>query len=341
MEDFLQNIDISEGEHKGNAVIWLKFPYNEVLQNRLKSMGAKFSYSQKSWYVMDHPNFRKLFNLSPPPPVGKAVMSKISDVNKKELSRMLDTLELKAYSPNTIRTYSLEFSQLLYLIKDFPVYELSPERLRSYILFCIRKLKMSESQVHSRLNAIKFYFEQVLNREAFMMEIPRPKKVQSLPKVLSTKEIKKLFSVVENPKHKVMLQLCYGMGLRVSEIVALKISHIDSHRMQVLIACAKGKKDRYVRLPFVVLDDLEDYYKEYQPKEYVFEGHYGRQYSVRSVQSVFKQAMEKAKINKTVGVHALRQSYATHLLEHGADMALIHKLLVNKKVKSSSDSMEE
>ena len=120
-----------------------------------------------------------------------------------------------------------------------------------------------------------------------------------------------------------MLKLCYGMGLRVSEIVNLKITDIDSGRMLVHIRSGKGKKDRYVTLPTSILDDLRNYYRNYRPKTYLFEGQYGGQYSIRSIQAVFKRSMQKAKINKSVGIHGLRHSYATHLLEAGTELSNI------------------
>jgi len=186
------------------------------------------------------------------------------------------------------------------------------------------------------MNAIKFYFEQVLHREKFFFEeIPRPKKMSSLPKILSKNDIVKIFSKVDNPKHLLMLKLCYGMGLRVSEIVNLKISDIDSRRMLVHIENAKGKKDRYVTLPSSILDDLRNYYRVYRPKIYLFEGQYGGHYAIRSVQTVFKNAMLKANINKSVGIHGLRHSYATHLLECGTDMFFIQKLLGHSNIKTT------
>jgi site-specific recombinase XerD len=268
--------------------------------------------------------------------MGKAALSQIHPVNLEALKRMHELLLLKSYSPNTIRTYCSEFSQLLVLLRDIPVDTLTPERLRSYFLYCVTKLKLSENLIHSRLNAIKFYFEQVLYREkVFFKEIPRPKKRSLLPKVLSKNDITKMFSKVYNPKHLLMLRLCYGMGMRVSEVVNLKVRDIDSHRMVVHIEAAKGKVDRYVTLPTSILDDLRKYYRTSRPKKYLFEGQFGEQYAIRSVQAVFKSAMYKAKINKSVGIHGLRHSYATHLLECGTDMYFIQKLLGHKDIKTT------
>ena len=249
---------------------------------------------------------------------------------------MHELLLLKSYSPSTIKIYCTEFSQLLYLLKDKQVDSLTPERLRSYFLYCATKLKLSENMIYSRINAIKFYFEQVLHHEKlFFEEIPRPQKRSSLPKVFSKNDIVRLFAQVDNPKHVLMLKLCYGMGLRVSEIVNLKIIDIDSGRMLVHIEKAKGKKDRYVTLPASILDDLRNYYRAYRPKTYLFEGQYGGHYAIRSVQAVFKNAMQKAKINKSVGIHGLRHSYATHLLESGTDIFFIQKLLGHRDIKTT------
>jgi len=333
-----QNYQFSIGEHRNKSVIFVHFPYNPQLQKELKEKfpTAKWSVSKKCWYLPDINAIRNEIGMQPKTEMGKAVISKIHPINLAALKRMHELLLLKAYSPNTIRTYCIEFSQLLYLLKDTPVDSLTPERLRSYFLYCVTKLKLSENIIHSRMNAIKFYFEQVLRREKFFFEeIPRPQKRESLPKVFSKNDISKIFSKVDNPKHLLMIKLCYGMGLRVSEIVNLKITNIDSRRMLVHIEAAKGKKDRYVTLPSSILDDLRNYYRTYRPKTYLFEGQHGGQYAIRSVQAVFKRAMQKAKINKSVGIHGLRHSYATHLLESGTDMAFIQKLLGHKDIKTT------
>jgi integrase/recombinase XerD len=330
----LDLIKVSLGSLRNNSVIWLAFEYNPILIHHVKSIGAKWSGSQKCWYLIDNPQNRNKFNIALNI-VGQKVYDKIHPNNLNAIHSMYDYLKLKSYSPNTIKTYINEFAQLLYAISSQPVSLMTTDDIKAYCLYCISDLKVSDNQMHSRINAIQFYFEQVLKRDPLKISIPRPKKPQQLPKVLSQKEIIKLFKVVDNQKHLLLLKLCYGMGLRVSELVHLKISDIDSARMQVLIQCAKGKKDRYVQLPQSILEPLRAYYITYRPKYYLFEGQMGGMYSVRSVQQVFKNAMKLAKINKQIGIHGLRHSYATHLLETGTDLSLIQKLLGHNQIKTT------
>ena len=332
------NYKFKTGEHRDKSVIFVYFPYNLQLKSDLleKFRTAKWSASQKCWYMPDINAIRKEIGMAPKTEIGKAIMNQIHTVNQPALNQMHELLLLKGYSPNTIQTYCVEFAQLLYILKDTNVDALTPDRLRSYFLYCVKTLKLSENTIHSRLNAVKFYFEQVLHREKlFFFEIPRPQKRSSLPKVFSKSDIVKLFSQVDNLKHLTMLKLCYGMGLRVSEIVNLKIANIDSGRMLVHIENAKGKADRYVTLPTSILEELRKYFRAYKPKIYLFEGQHGGHYSIRSVQAVFKNAMKKAKINKNVGIHGLRHSYATHLLEAGTDVTFIQQLLGHRNLKTT------
>jgi integrase/recombinase XerD len=296
---------------------------------------VRWSAKMKAWYVTDNQYFRALFGLEPLPIKGKAALLHIDQINQDALTRFISTLQLKAYCQNTILTYRNEFAQLLYALKETQVDTLDAEKLRSYFLYCTTELELSENTLHSRINAVKFYFEQVLHREKMFFDIPRPKKPSILPVTIHAEDIKKMLSVTTNLKHNTMLKLCYGMGLRVNEIIGLKIVHIDSKNMQVLLVAAKGKKDRYVNLPQSILDQLRTYYTEYKPKEYLFEGQYGGQYSIRSAQNVFKQALEKAKINKDVGIHSLRHSFATHLLEAGTDIRFIQELLGHQDIKTT------
>lgn len=321
--------------HKGQNRIVVYFEKNAALIERFKKLpGARWSSTLKAWHIPDNMHYRKKFGIVPEF-VSKKQLLKIGEVNQPAMQKLIEELQLKGYSENTIKTYRNEFAQLLYILRNNCVDELNAERIRSYFLYCIRKLKMTENQLHSRFNAVKFYFEKVLKFEKIFIEIPRPKKPSKLPKVINAQDIKKMLAVTENLKHNLLLKLCYGMGLRVSEIVNLKIKDIDSRNMQVFIERAKGKKDRYVNLPESVLGQLRDYYREYKPKEYLFEGQYGGKYSLRSAQQVFKDALRKAQINKEAGIHSLRHSFATHLLEAGTDISYIQKLLGHNDIKTT------
>lgn len=321
--------------HEGKDVILIKFPYDKELVERVKKLvGVKWSQSKKAWYVLDTSQYRKKFGIEEKV-IGKEAITRIHEINKSNFKNYVDFLYLKGYSTNTIRTYTVEFSQLLYLLKEKNINELTTEQLKSYLLYCLQTLKLSENQVHNRINAIKFYFEKVLKRPTIVFEIPRPKKPLLLPKVIHIEDVAKMIKQTQNIKHKTMLMLVYGMGLRVSEIVKLEITDIDSKNMQVHIRGAKGKKDRYANLPETVLPFLRNYYKAYKPKKYLFEGQYGEQYSRRSAQQVFKQSLERANINKNIGIHGLRHSFATHLLEQGTDISYIQKLLGHNNIKTT------
>jgi integrase/recombinase XerD len=195
---------------------------------RIKEIkGAKWSKTLNAWHLPDNAENRKRFKL-PEKTIGKQNIFKISQINQKAYQAYIDMLYLKAYSLNTIKTYTLEFAQLLYLIKAKPVEELTVEHLKSYLLYCLQELKLSENQVHTRINAIKFYFEKVLKQPQIVIEIPRPKKHSLLPKVIHADDIAKMINLTSNLKHKTILMLAYGMGLRVSEIVNIAITDIDS-----------------------------------------------------------------------------------------------------------------
>lgn len=262
----------------------------------------------------------------------------ISYENQQELGRMEEQLLLKAYSSSTRRTYLNEFRQLLKLLGKKPVQELTEDDMRRYMVYVLDREKLSEHTAHSRLNAIKFYFEQVLGREKFFWNIPRPKKPDQLPKVLGERELERMFRSVSNLKHKAILFTAYSAGLRVSEVVNLRLCDIDSGRMQIRVEQSKGKKDRYVGLSVVLLDVLRAYISQCRPMPlvYLFEGNdAGIPYSSRSAQMVFQQAKEKAGILKEVSFHVLRHSFATHLLEKGIDIRYIKDLLGHFSIKTT------
>jgi site-specific recombinase XerD len=185
------------------------------------------------------------------------------------------------------------------------------------------------------MNALKFYFEQVLYQPKMFLEIPRPKKPFKLPTVHSEAEIKRMLKVTDNVKHRTMLMTAYAGGLRISEIVNLRIRDIDSVRMVIYVRGAKGKKDRQVSLSTVLLEQLRRYFKLYKPKGWLFEGSGGDAYSTRSLQQVFQSAKKDSRNVKKGGIHSLRHSYATHLMENGTDLRLIQNLLGHNSIKTT------
>lgn len=262
----------------------------------------------------------------------------IAPVNAHVLPDLQQRLKLKAYSASTIRTYLAEMAHLLKTVGNVPVDSLTPDQLRRYLVYCFERLGVKENTLHSRINAMKFYYEQVLGREKFFWEIPRPKKPVLLPRFFSQEEVAAIIKAAGNLKHRTMLMLAYATGMRVSEVIALRTMDIDSSRMCILIRSAKGKKDRMVTLSPVLLVMLRAYWTEYRPPRdgYLFPGQDKTgPYSSRSLQLVLAAAKEKAGIMKPGSMHALRHSFATHLLDKGTDVTMIMKLLGHNDLKTT------
>jgi integrase/recombinase XerD len=200
----------------------------------------------------------------------------------------------------------------------------------------ILKNKFSSSFQNQVVNALKLFFQVVENRNLDPQLIHRPRQPKSLPNVLSKEEVKALLASLANLKHKAMLSLIYGCGLRSGELLRLKAEHIDSRRLVVIIKQAKGNKDRIAPLSIKFIELLREYFKAYRPKVYLFEGQVaGNPYDARSLQLVLKQAVAKTKIKKPVTLHWLRHSYATHLLEAGTDLRYIQEILGHKSSKTT------
>jgi integrase/recombinase XerD len=359
--------------HYGEERIFISFPYSKMINDAVRQVrGVKWSKSATQWHLpvekaaiealkqkiqtiaqLDTRILKKqllerkqnaaptlpLTKYSSQNPVKRTVnIRKIRAVNAHVLPSMKQQLKLKAYSSSTISTYLNEMSQLLQALGDIPADDLQPVHLKRYLVYCLDKLGLKENTLHSRINAMKFYYEQVLGKDRFFWQIPRPKKPVLLPRLLNETELRKLFNALANRKHKAMLFTAYSAGLRVSEIVNLKIADIDSKRMQIFIGRAKGKKDRYVNLSPILLDILRKYVKEYSPppREYLFESEQTLQrYPVRTVQQIFSNAKRAAGITKSVGVHSLRHSFATHLLDKGTDIKYIKDLLGHFNIKTT------
>lgn len=248
---------------------------------------------------------------------------------------MKNKLIVKGYSPHTIKNYLYEFQLLLRLLKERSINDLEKEHIQSYLLWLLKDKGCSETKVHTTVNAIKFYFEHVIDRQKVVYDLPRPKKPFKLPSILAAEEIVQLILSVKNLKHKTLLMTGYSSGLRVSEIIHLKMTDIDSKRMMMHLRGAKGKKDRMVPLSNMLLNTLRSYYLAYKPKVYVFESHFGEMYSARSAQKILQDAKKAAGIYKQGGIHMLRHSYATHLMESGTDIRIIQNLLGHNSIRTT------
>jgi len=201
-------------------------------------------------------------------------------------------------------------------------------RARPYLTYLVEERNASRSYHTQAVSALKILFQAVLRSPELAQAIPRPKREKHLPTVLSKEEIARLIAAARNPKHRLMLMLLYSSGLRVGEVVRLRIDDIDVDRGLVRVRDGKGGKDRHTLLSSKALAVLRAYRDMFGCQQWVFEGgRDGRHYTVRSVQHVVQQCAVRAGIARAVTPHTLRHSFATHLLEAGTDLRYIQELL--------------
>lgn len=201
-------------------------------------------------------------------------------------------------------------------------------------LFLLRKVKIN-SRKHTRC-AIQAFYKLCVNQPMKLAQIPWPKAEKKLPQPIEADDIKKMLSVCHNLKHRAIICLLYGCGLRVSEVLNLKPEHIDSKAMVINIICGKGKKDRIVMLPEKLLFMLRQYFLKYQPKEYLFNGQFSTQYTATSINHFLKEYAKLAGITQNIHAHLLRHSFATHALEQGTDLRFLQKLLGHNNIKTTT-----
>ena len=243
-------------------------------------------------------------------------------------------LELKRYANSTVRTYVSFFEMFINHYKNKELNAINESDIRAFLQKLIQR-NVSNSYLNQAINSIKFYYEVVLGMPNRFYEIERPRKEFKLPKVISKEEIIAIIENTNNIKHRCIVKLLYGSGLRRSELLNLKISDVDSKRMLVKIKDGKGNKDRYTLLSKSTLDDLRLYYKEWKPQDYLFEGRKASKYTAESVLNIVKKSAVKAGIRNTVTPHVLRHSFATHLLESGTDLRQIQVLLGHGSSKTT------
>ncbi|WP_299990349.1 tyrosine-type recombinase/integrase [uncultured Pontibacter sp.] len=251
----------------------------------------------------------------------------------------VEKLFLLNYSMNTIRTYHALLLRFLNGHSTLGLGQIdafSAEEINRYHRGMVQSQRYSHSTVSQSINAVKFYYQRVLGRHSVRLEeVERPEKPSRLPQVLSKQEVQRILAATENLKHRCLLQLLYAGGLRIGEVINLRISDVQSDRNLLFIRGGKGKKDRTTLLSQKLLESLRAYYKVYRPKVWLFEGQTGGQYTVESIRSVFRAAKDKAGVKTKATPHTLRHSFATHLLEQGTDLRYIQTLLGHRSSRTT------
>jgi site-specific recombinase XerD len=245
-----------------------------------------------------------------------------------------NALKQTIYSEETKRTYKSLFLNFLKKLNYKSPEYITDNDIRKVLLSILKENKSASTQ-NQYINSIKFYYEYILKRKLSYEATLRAKKPKQLPGVLSEEEVEDIINSIDNLKHKCIIYMLYSGGLRRSELQRLKITDIDSKRGMIMIKQGKGRKDRTTLLSEQLLELLRKYYKECKPKEYLFEGLPGKQYSCTSMDHILKDALKKASIRKRVTLHMLRHSFATHLLEHGTDIRYIQEILGHNSVKTT------
>lgn len=250
-------------------------------------------------------------------------------------NQMKMDLELKGYSSATQAAYLRSIQKFAEHYGQSPEW-LGHDEIKAYLHHIITVTNAGNSTIDVAYSALKFLYEFTLSREWDMKKIPRTKRPKKLPVLLSPSEIKSLFQVTTNPKHKAILMTLYGAGLRVGEVTCLRVTDIDSSNKQIRVHQAKGKKDRYTLLSDQNLHVLRMYWRHCRPREWLFPGKDPDQpMNARAVASIFQQAKKKANIQKNVTPHTLRHCFATHLLEAGTSLYHIQQLLGHSSARTT------
>ena len=238
------------------------------------------------------------------------------------------------YSPSTIFNYSRAVAKISLHFKK-SILDLDPDEVNEFLFMMAKEKGANSTYFKHSVYGLRFFFR-LYDLEDRILKMPRISNDRKVPIVLSGDELKRLFFSPQRLKQRVLFSLIYSAGLRVGEVCNLKISDIDSDRMQVRIVKSKGKMDRYVPLSNYVLIGLRKYLQSSRPKDYLFNGRVkGEPLGRGAVQQAFRLAVKKAKIQKEVSVHSLRHSYATHLLEQGVDIVTIKELLGHATIQTT------
>ena len=250
--------------------------------------------------------------------------------------KMIADMQLRRFSANTQESY---VRSVLGLARHYRISpdKINGEKLKSYVLFLTNERNLKWSSVNAITAGIRFFYTETLGRKDMALSIPPRKTPRHLPEILSKSELLMLFSSVKNHKHRTILMTAYACGLRIGEVIKLKIGDIDSSRMMIRICQAKGAKDRYTILSPRLLAELRSYWLAYRPSLWLFPNKITKECLTRSTPHlIFKAAIKKAAITKKVTFHSLRHAFASHLLEADVDIRTIQILLGHSSITSTA-----
>lgn len=249
--------------------------------------------------------------------------------------KMIRDMQLRRFSPRTQKSYLGAVARFAKHYKQSPD-RIPPEKAQDYILYLLNERKLSWSSCDVHANGLQFFYRVTLGGSSAFVLPPR-KHAQKLPEILSTSEVERLIDAARNLKHRVMLMVAYGGGLRLSELIHLKVTDIDSERMMIRVEQAKGNKDRYTLLSERLLNELRAYWRMYRPKTWLFPGRTpDKQLDETSIQKAMIMAKARSGIRKRGGIHVLRHCFATHLLEAGTDLRTIQILMGHRSIETTS-----
>lgn len=351
-------VTFSKAYHGGKAILLIGFKYNHVLKEYVKKFeGVKWSTSLRSFYLDFDKGTTNLFfkylrreryfvdysalKVKKEYKNGDDQRKKVSiglDLSshvKDEIKKFSSWMAQKRYSTNTINTY--ESMLLLFFRFQHPsgIDDIGKNEVLKFNTEYIMANGFSYTYQNQAINALKLFFRQRGNTTMLTEDLERPKKSKKLPEVLSIDEVKSILANTPNLKHKTLLSLLYSCGLRIGEAIKLCLVDIDMNRRFMHIKSAKGGKDRYVPMPELMVSLLKKYFDTYKPKHFVFEGQKGGHYSDVSARQVLKRSLMKTGIEKSITLHTLRHSHATHLLENGTDLRFIQELLGHNSPKTT------
>lgn len=313
----------------------IKFDYSPERIAKIKTIcGYKWDTADKVWLVpQNEENLEALKKLFKNERID--IKFKHNPENDKVINALDEQLKLKGYSFKTRKLYKGHINRFVSFINK-SISTIEAQEIRKYILFLLDEGQVSHTYANQAISALKFLFNDILQKNSMIESLPRLKKEKKLPEVLSFQEVTRILEALKNEKHRTILFLIYSAGLRVGEVVKLTTQDIDSQRMLIHVVQGKGRKDRYTVLSEIALEQLRKYYKLYKPEKWLFPGQNPKEYlTVRTVERIFENACTAAKITKKVSVHSLRHSFATHLLEGGIDLRYIQELLGHESSKTT------